>query len=150
MSLERAFPLTLGANIGTTAMGILAALASSSSTLDKALQIALCHLFFNISGILLWYPFPFLRRVPISFAKTLGNKTAEYLWFAVAYLVLAFFPSTSNCLWFVTGRLADSSWCCHSLHTSLPVHYHCEYPSAESPWTTTRSLARLGVVAKMD
>ena len=90
VSLERAFPLTLGANIGTTATGILAALASSSN-LDKALQIAFCHLFFNISGILLWYPFPFLRRVPISFAKTLGNKTAEYRWFAVAYLVLAFF-----------------------------------------------------------
>lgn len=90
VSLERAFPLTLGANIGTTATGILAALASSKN-LDKALQIAFCHLFFNISGILLWYPFPFLRRVPISFAKTLGNKTAEYRWFAVAYLVLAFF-----------------------------------------------------------
>ncbi|XP_068670838.1 sodium-dependent phosphate transport protein 2B-like [Montipora foliosa] len=90
VSLERALPLTLGANIGTTATGILAALASSKN-LDKALQIAFCHLFFNISGILLWYPFPFLRRVPISFAKTLGNKTAEYRWFAVAYLVVAFF-----------------------------------------------------------
>ena len=37
VSLERAFPLTLGANIGTTATGILAALASSSN-LDKALD----------------------------------------------------------------------------------------------------------------
>lgn len=90
VSLERAFPLTLGANIGTTATGILAALASASN-LDKALQIAFCHLFFNISGILLWYPIPYLRRVPISFAKTLGNKTADYRWFAVAYLVFCFF-----------------------------------------------------------
>ena len=89
VSLERAFPLTLGANIGATATGILAALASSSN-LDKALQIAFCHLFFNISGILLWYPIPYFRRVPISLANTLGNKTAEYRWFAVAYLVLAF------------------------------------------------------------
>ena len=95
VSLERALPLTLGANIGTTATGILAALASTSN-LGKALQIAFCHLFFNISGIIVWYPIPYMRRVPISFAKTLGNKTAEYRWFAVAYLVLAFFllPAT--------------------------------------------------------
>ena len=95
MTLERAFPLTLGANIGTTATGILAALASSSN-LDKALQIALCHLFFNISGIILWYPIPHLRRVPIRFAKSMGNKSAEYRWFAVSYLILLFFifPAT--------------------------------------------------------
>lgn len=90
VTIERAFPLTLGSNIGTTATGILAALASDSN-LDKALQIAFCHLFFNISGILLWYPIPYLRRVPISFAKTLGNKTADYRWFAIAYLVFGFF-----------------------------------------------------------
>ena len=90
VSLERAFPLTLGANIGTTATGVLAALASASN-LDKALQIAFCHLFFNISGILVWYPVPYLRKVPISFAKTLGNKTADYRWFAIAYLVFGFF-----------------------------------------------------------
>ena len=90
VSLERAFPLTLGANIGTTATGILAALASSSN-LDKALQIAFCHLFFNISGIIVWYPIPYMRRVPIRFAKALGNKAAEYRWFAVAYLLLIFF-----------------------------------------------------------
>ena len=95
VSLDRAFPLTLGANIGTTATGILAALASDSSNLQRALQIALCHLFFNISGIIIWYPVPFVRRVPISFAKTLGNTTAKYRWFAVAYLIFCFllFPA---------------------------------------------------------
>ena len=95
VTLERAFPLTLGANIGTTATGILAALASSSN-LDKALQIAFCHLFFNISGIILWYPIPHLRRLPIKFAKGMGNKSAEYRWFAVGYRILVFFifPAT--------------------------------------------------------
>ncbi|XP_074622100.1 sodium-dependent phosphate transport protein 2B-like [Acropora palmata] len=90
VTIERAFPLTLGSNIGTTATGILAALASSSN-LKGALQIAFCHLFFNISGIALWYPIPYLRRVPINFAKSLGNKTADYRWFAIAYLIVAFF-----------------------------------------------------------
>jgi len=96
VSIERIYPLTLGANIGTTGTSILAALASSSDKLQFALQISLCHLFFNISGILLWYPIPALRRVPIKAACFLGNTTARYRWFAIAYLVVCFFllPAT--------------------------------------------------------
>ncbi|XP_033625136.1 sodium-dependent phosphate transport protein 2A-like [Asterias rubens] len=91
IKLERMFPLTLGSNIGTTATGLLAALASSGDKLDNSLQIALCHLFFNISGILVWYPVPFMRKVPIHLAKMLGNTTAKYRWFAIFYLVVMFF-----------------------------------------------------------
>ena len=91
VTLERMFPLTLGSNIGTTATGLLAAMASSGDKLQNSLQIAMCHLFFNISGILLWYPIPFLRKVPIYLAKCLGNTTAEYRWFAIFYLIMMFF-----------------------------------------------------------
>jgi len=52
ISLEQMLPLTLGANIGTTATGILASLVSSK---PEAVQIAICHLTFNILGILIWY-----------------------------------------------------------------------------------------------
>ena len=90
VSIERIYPLTLGANIGTTGTAILAALASTSN-FDAALQIALCHLFFNLSGILMFYPIPILRRIPIKLSKKLGNVTAEYRWFAVLYLLFCFF-----------------------------------------------------------
>ncbi|XP_030641990.1 solute carrier family 34 member 2b [Chanos chanos] len=90
ISIERAYPLTLGSNIGTTTTAILAALASPGDTLANSLQISLCHFFFNIFGIILWYPVPF-TRVPIHLAKALGNRTAEYRWFAVVYLILCFF-----------------------------------------------------------
>ncbi|XP_061045974.1 sodium-dependent phosphate transport protein 2A isoform X3 [Eubalaena glacialis] len=89
ISLERAYPLTLGANIGTTTTAILAALASPREKLSSAFQIALCHFFFNISGILLWYPVP-CTRLPIRMAKALGKRTAKYRWFAVLYLLLCF------------------------------------------------------------
>ncbi|KAL8207561.1 UNVERIFIED_CONTAM: hypothetical protein K2H54_058953 [Gekko kuhli] len=89
ISIERAYPLTLGSNIGTTTTAILAALASPGSTLKYSLQIALCHFFFNISGIILWYPIPFMR-LPIRLAKGLGNITAKYRWFAVFYLLVCF------------------------------------------------------------
>ncbi|KGL80157.1 Sodium-dependent phosphate transport protein 2A, partial [Tinamus guttatus] len=52
ISIERAYPLTLGSNIGTTTTAILAALASPKEKLASSFQIALCHFFFNISGIL--------------------------------------------------------------------------------------------------
>ncbi|XP_078534498.1 sodium-dependent phosphate transport protein 2B-like [Lissotriton helveticus] len=90
ISIERAYPLTLGSNIGTTTTAILAALASPSESLANSLQIALCHFFFNISGILLWYPIPF-TRLPIRLAKGLGDMTASYRWFAVVYLIFCFF-----------------------------------------------------------
>ncbi|XP_028902599.1 sodium-dependent phosphate transport protein 2B [Ornithorhynchus anatinus] len=90
ISIERAYPLTLGSNIGTTTTAILAALASPGSTLKNSLQISLCHFFFNISGILLWYPIPF-TRLPIRLAKGLGDITAKYRWFAVFYLICCFF-----------------------------------------------------------
>ncbi|XP_004068374.1 sodium-dependent phosphate transport protein 2B [Oryzias latipes] len=89
ISLERAYPLTLGSNIGTTTTSILAAMASPGETLSNSLQIALCHFFFNIFGIIIWYPLPFMR-LPIRLARGLGNRTAKYRWFAVLYLILCF------------------------------------------------------------
>ncbi|NWR10549.1 NPT2A protein, partial [Paradoxornis webbianus] len=89
ISIERAYPLTLGSNIGTTTTAILAALASPGDKLANSFQIALCHFFFNISGILLWYPLPF-TRLPIRMATALGERTAKYRWFAVLYLITCF------------------------------------------------------------
>jgi len=47
------------------------------------------HFLFNISGILLWYPIPF-TRIPIRLAKSLGNITASYRWFAGVYIISCF------------------------------------------------------------
>ena len=50
--LEKLYPLQLGADIGTTFTAVLASLVSSKV---ESLQVALCHLFFNLTGIVLWY-----------------------------------------------------------------------------------------------
>lgn len=89
ISVERVYPLTLGSNLGTTTTALLAALASDSGSLRPAIQVALVHLFFNLTGLLLWYPVPFLR-IPIKLAKELGKVTAEYRWFAIVYILLTF------------------------------------------------------------
>eukprot|EP00092_Neocalanus_flemingeri_P038286 GFUD01041673.1.p1 GENE.GFUD01041673.1~~GFUD01041673.1.p1 ORF type:complete len:543 (-),score=130.41 GFUD01041673.1:76-1704(-) len=89
VSLERAYPLTLGSNIGTTITSLLAALASKGHQ-KEAIQIALVHLCFNITGILLFYPIPFMRW-PIGLAQHFGDITSMYRWFSIAYLLLMFF-----------------------------------------------------------
>ncbi|CAF0731055.1 unnamed protein product [Adineta steineri] len=92
ISIERMYPFTLGSNIGTTITGMMAALtATTAQELRNSLQIALCHTFFNIFGILLWFPIPFMRNIPISLAKKLGAITAEYRWFAIVYIIASFF-----------------------------------------------------------
>uniref|UniRef100_H2ZYR8 Solute carrier family 34 member 3 n=1 Tax=Latimeria chalumnae TaxID=7897 RepID=H2ZYR8_LATCH len=90
ISMERAYPLCLGSNLGTTTTAILAALASPSTTLNSAIQVALIHLFFNLSGLALWYVVPILR-IPIPLAKMFANITAKYRWFAILYVLLSFF-----------------------------------------------------------
>ena len=90
VTLERAFPLTLGANIGTTVTSVLAALASTSN-FREALQISFCHFLFNVLGILIWYPIPKIRQIPIMAAKRLGKTTARYRWFAFFYIFMVFF-----------------------------------------------------------
>lgn len=94
VSIDRMYPLSIGSNIGTTTTGILAALATDTQNgtrqLQNSLRIAMCHLFFNLSAICLWYPIPFMR-FPIRMSKFLGNTTAKYRWFALIYLLMAFF-----------------------------------------------------------
>ncbi|KAM4877979.1 sodium-dependent phosphate transport protein 2C [Thomomys bottae] len=89
ITLDRAYPLFLGSNIGTTTTALLAALASPADMLLFAVQVALIHFFFNLAGILLWYMVPGLR-LPIALAKHFGDLTAQYRWVAIAYLLLAF------------------------------------------------------------
>jgi len=85
VTLERAYPLTLGSNIGTTSTSLLAAMAAGGEHAKESVQIALVHLMFNIIGIALFYPLPFMRW-PISLAQMLGDTTAKYRWFALVYL----------------------------------------------------------------
>lgn len=95
VSLDRMYPLTLGSNIGTTVTGIMAAMSTQGPYVRDALQIALCHLFFNLTGTLLFFPVP-ATRFPLPMSRMLGRKTARYRWFAVFYLLFMFllFPTT--------------------------------------------------------
>jgi sodium-dependent phosphate cotransporter len=52
--------------------GIMAAMASDAGSLRNSLQLAFCHLLFNVTGILIFYPVPFMR-FPVVLARGLGK-----------------------------------------------------------------------------
>mmetsp|Transcript_9520 Transcript_9520/g.20709 ORF Transcript_9520/g.20709 Transcript_9520/m.20709 type:complete len:596 (+) Transcript_9520:93-1880(+) len=87
LPLEKMFPLTLGANIGTCSTSVLAALASMKA---DAMTIALCHLTFNIIGILIFYPLPQLRQIPVLLASLAGMYASVYRWFPGAYILFIY------------------------------------------------------------
>lgn len=71
--LEKIFPVTLGANVGTTVTALLASLAGDS----RGLAIALVHLLFNAAGILLIYPYRPIRRIPMVLARRLADAAVK-------------------------------------------------------------------------
>jgi len=86
LTVPQIFPITLGANVGTTVTAILASLATGG----LGLTIALVHLLFNVAGTLLIYPVPQIRRIPIWLATGLANVAAESKRYAFIYVAGTF------------------------------------------------------------
>lgn len=87
ISLRNAYPVTLGANVGTTITALLAALAAST---PEALTIGFVHTIFNVAGILILYGIPFLRDLPIRAAELLADVAVQRRMIAVGYVVVVF------------------------------------------------------------
>ena len=87
ISLRNAYPVTLGANVGTTITALLAAMAASR---PEALTIALVHTVFNVAGIAILYGIPFLRPLPIRAAEMLAEVAVHRRMVAVGYVVVVF------------------------------------------------------------
>ncbi len=91
LRLEHAFPVTLGANIGTTMTAFMAALAVSGPNALIGLEIALVHLLFNLSGILLIYPVPTIRAIPLRLANLLTTFAMRSRKWAILGIALLFY-----------------------------------------------------------
>ena len=87
VTLRNIFPVTLGANVGTTITALLAALASGSV---DALTIALVHTTFNVTGIVILYPMPRIRAIPLRAAERMADLAVERHTMAVAYVITLF------------------------------------------------------------
>ncbi len=97
VTLAQVFPITLGANVGTTITALIASAAVAAETPEQAKQalaarqIALVHLSFNLAGILVWYAPPPLRKIPLRMAEWLADFAAEKRRWAIAYVAFVFY-----------------------------------------------------------
>ena len=101
LRLDQVFSITLGANIGTTVTAILAALATGPA----GLTLALAHLLFNVTGTVIFFPVPAMRKVPMFLARQLAELAMKSKWYAFAYVVGVFFVAPAACvfLWRTLG-----------------------------------------------
>ena len=97
LRLQQIFPFTIGANIGTTVTGLLAALAVAGQPgIDPKLVIAgatvaFAHFLFNASGALIFLPFKKLRDLPVLFAEWLAERCIRNRFVPIIIIILFFY-----------------------------------------------------------
>jgi solute carrier family 34 (sodium-dependent phosphate cotransporter) len=91
VTLQQAFPVTLGANIGTTLTALLASVAVSGPNAEAGVAIALVHLSFNLTATVIVYPVPAIRRLPLAAAEALARLAGRSRTWAFVYLMVLFY-----------------------------------------------------------
>lgn len=87
VTLKKAFPFIVGANIGTTITAALAAIYKS----EAAIALAIVHFLFNTIGAIIILSFPQLRILPVRLAIYMGKKSVKSRFLGFAYILLTFF-----------------------------------------------------------
>jgi sodium-dependent phosphate cotransporter len=85
--LKSVVPFIVGANIGTTITAFIASMSNS----NIAISIAIAHALFNVIGAIVFFMVPYVRNIPVSLAKGLGELTIRYRIAGFAYILLTFF-----------------------------------------------------------
>lgn len=85
LTLVQIFPYTLGANVGTTVTAFLAALVTGNLA---AIIVAFSHFLFNVSGILVLWPFKF---IPITLAEKFSAIATRRKIIPILYIIVVFF-----------------------------------------------------------
>jgi solute carrier family 34 (sodium-dependent phosphate cotransporter) len=88
IKLIQMYPFSLGSNLGTTLTAILAALATANPT---AITVAFAHLLFNVLGILIIWPLPWIRRIPLRIAEAMGGWTVKARYLPALFVLLLYF-----------------------------------------------------------
>ncbi|MCL1900558.1 MAG: Na/Pi cotransporter family protein, partial [Promicromonosporaceae bacterium] len=91
LSTKQLYPVTVGANIGTTFTALLAAFALFGEAGAKlGLQAAFVHLLYNLASVLVIYVPPVVRGLPLRAAEWLARIASERKWIIALYLIGCF------------------------------------------------------------
>jgi sodium-dependent phosphate cotransporter len=110
LRLQQIFPFTIGANIGTTVTGLLAALAAASAVdvvpgepippeVVAGATVAFTHLLFNCSGAIIFLPYKPLRELPVKFAEGLAELCLRNRAIPIAFIVVVFYIIPIGVTW---------------------------------------------------
>ncbi|MGW8122180.1 Na/Pi symporter [Roseivirga echinicomitans] len=87
IKLKDAFTFIIGANVGTT----LTALIASGFRTEAAATIAVAHLIFNVTGVIIFMTLPILRELMVHFVRKVSYGIAKFRLIGLVYIVLVFF-----------------------------------------------------------
>ena len=101
ITLRQAFPVTIGANIGTTLTALMASLAVAGPNAQAGIEIALTHLAFNLAGTVLIYPWAPVRGFVLGLVRRFADLATRSKMLAIAYLLAIFYglPALVAVLW---------------------------------------------------
>lgn len=88
VKMRMAAPFIMGANMGTTITAFIAAFLNSN---NSAINIAVAHFLFNFIGVLLFFPIPAMKELPIRLSTGLGKLTLRYRIAGFLFILLTFF-----------------------------------------------------------
>lgn len=91
LTLVQAFPVTIGANIGTTITALFASLAVTGKNALAGVTIALVHLLFNLSATVLIYPVERVRNIPLGAARLLADVAVESRYWALVCVAIFYY-----------------------------------------------------------
>lgn len=84
LTARSAYPITLGANVGTTVTALIASLAV---TQPAGLTIALVHTLFNVTALMIIFPLRAVRDLPVRLAESFAGVAVRHPTLVGAYLL---------------------------------------------------------------
>jgi solute carrier family 34 (sodium-dependent phosphate cotransporter) len=87
LTLPSAYPITVGANVGTTITALIASLAVLR---PEGLTIALVHLLFNLTAVALIFTIPYVRMIPVRLAEAIAAAAVRRRTVVLVYGVSLF------------------------------------------------------------
>ncbi|MDX1583926.1 MAG: Na/Pi symporter [Thermoanaerobaculia bacterium] len=91
ITIRQVFPVTIGANVGTTLTALLASLAATGEHAAAGITIALVHLIFNLCATIVIYPVERIRNLPLMAAEKLATIAVRSKLVAIGYILLLFY-----------------------------------------------------------
>ena len=84
LTARSAYPITLGANVGTTVTALIASLAVAE---PAGLTIALVHFLFNVTALTIVFPVRRIREIPVRLAEHFARIAVRHPSVVSGYLL---------------------------------------------------------------